>query len=104
METQGWAAVAEALSDLDFPATKEQIVQHAERRGADQAVQAVRALPLATYDNLAEVRRSVPLDRVEEEGQTATEKARQARSPHSEQIAEQLRTVEDEPVRHRGLT
>ncbi len=103
MDTQGWAAVKEALSDLDFPATKEQIVEHAERRGAEQAVKAVRALPLATYDNLAEVRRSVPID-TEEEGQTAAEKARQARSPHSEQIAEHLRSVEDEPVRHRGLT
>jgi hypothetical protein len=51
-----------ALNDLDFPASKQQIVEHVERRGgSDPVLRAVRALPLADYSNVDEVKRGMPL-------------------------------------------
>ena len=52
------------LDDLDFPADKDQIVEHATGRGADRdspAVKALRAMPVATYRNMSEIRSSVDL-------------------------------------------
>lgn len=55
--------VVQALSSLDYPASKWDIVKHAEEVGASEdAVSALRALPLADYRNEEEVMRSVPLD------------------------------------------
>ena len=91
MANTDFAAVQQALEDLDFPATKEEIVQHAERNGSDAAVRLLKALPLGTYRNIAEIRSSVPLDPAADDGQTAADKAAQARSGHSQRIAEHLR-------------
>jgi hypothetical protein len=66
MTTQ-WAHVQEALSDLDFPATKEEIVRHAEGYGDGTAVRLLRAMPLATYRNISEIRSSVRLDPAEDD-------------------------------------
>ncbi len=56
--------VFEPLNDLDYPASKEDVVRHAESRGASEDVlRAVRALPLGDYASRAELRRS--LDTVE---------------------------------------
>jgi hypothetical protein len=53
----------EALSDVDFPLDKEALVRCIEPgRGADDpVVRQLRALPLATYESVAEVLRSVDL-------------------------------------------
>ena len=88
----GWTDVQQTLADLDFPATKEQVVTHAEQRGCSfDALRLLRALPLATYRNISEIRSSVPLDPALDDGQDADLKARQARSPHDGRIAEHLR-------------
>lgn len=51
-----------ALNDLDFPASKQQVVEHVERRGGPgEVLRAVRALPLGDYDNVDEVKRGMPL-------------------------------------------
>jgi len=51
-----------ALNTVDFPASKQALVEHAERGGADDdTVKALRALPLGDYRNHEEVLRSVPL-------------------------------------------
>ena len=56
--------VFEPLNDLDYPASKEDIVRHAESGGASEAVlRVVRALPLGDYASRAELTRS--LDTVE---------------------------------------
>ena len=56
--------VFEPLNDLDYPAGKEDVVRHAESRGASEAVlRALRALPLGDYTSRAELTRS--LDTVE---------------------------------------
>ena len=58
------AQVFEPLNDLDYPASKEDVVRHAESRGASEGVlRAVRALPLGDYASRAELTRS--LDTVE---------------------------------------
>jgi hypothetical protein len=64
MSTDTFAEVQTLLEDLDFPADKDAIVRHAENRGAGEdsvAVRALRAMPLATYRNISEVRSSVDL-------------------------------------------
>jgi hypothetical protein len=56
--------VFEPLNDLDYPASKEDVVRHAEQRGASEDVlRALRALPLGDYASRAELTRS--LDTVE---------------------------------------
>jgi hypothetical protein len=52
------------LEDLDFPADKDRIVEHAVARAADPdspPVKALRAMPVATYRNISEIRSSVDL-------------------------------------------
>ena len=52
--------VFDVLNDLDYPASKEDIVGHAEQRGASADVlRAVRALPLGDYASRAELTRSL---------------------------------------------
>lgn len=88
-----WTHVQEALRDLDFPATKEEIVRHAEGYGDRTTVRMARALPLATYRNMGEIRSSVPLDPAQDEGLTPADEVRRARSPHDHRIAQHLRDV-----------
>ncbi len=55
-------ALDTALNDVDFPASKEQLVEHVESRGATpETIRALRSLPLGDYDNLQQVRQSLPL-------------------------------------------
>ncbi len=60
MEDVSLEEVFEPLNDLDYPASKEDIVRHAEQRGATEAVlKALRALPLGDYASRAELTQSV---------------------------------------------
>ncbi|WP_250033804.1 DUF2795 domain-containing protein [Paractinoplanes maris] len=64
MSTDTFTEVQTLLEDLDFPADKDAIVRHATERGAayDSApVRALRAMPVATYRNISEIRSSVDL-------------------------------------------
>lgn len=94
MNGTSWAQVAEALNDLDFPADKDQIVTHSEQYGDWNVVRLLKALPVATYRNIAELRSSVRLEPGADEGQTPSLKAEQSRSQHSHRIAEHLREVD----------
>jgi hypothetical protein len=93
-----WTDVAEALSDLDFPATKEDIVEHVRRRGAPEPVQRLlRGLPVETYRNISEVRAAAPPDPAVDEGLSPSDRARKARgrhTPHGRLVAEHLRDTE----------
>jgi uncharacterized protein DUF2795 len=56
--------IQDLLDDLDFPADKDQIVDHAESRGGGHdspAVKALCAMPVATYRKISEIRSSVDL-------------------------------------------
>jgi Protein of unknown function (DUF2795) len=52
--------VFQPLNDLDYPASKEDVVRHAESRGASEGVlRVLRALPLGDYASREELTRSV---------------------------------------------
>ncbi len=55
-------AVKTALNDVDWPASKEQLVEHVESRGATpETIRGIRSLPLGDYDNIKQVMQSLPL-------------------------------------------
>ena len=92
MDPKVWDEAEKALGDFDFPASKEDVVAHAARRsGRDDVSRLLRAMPVGTYDNLEQVRRSVRINAAADEGQAVSEKAAKVRSPHSHHIAEHLR-------------
>jgi Protein of unknown function (DUF2795) len=83
----------DALVDVDYPADKQLLLDHAIRNGADDEVLAVlRAVPPVDYGNFAMVLRSV--DTEEATGQSAAEKVVRARQ-HDKPIAEHLRTTDE---------
>ena len=87
-------AIRAALSDVDYPADKQTIVARASANGADEAtLKALRALPLADYDNIGEVIRSADLDPAAAEGQSAPDASAQARSGGHPGIAQHERDV-----------
>lgn len=52
--------VFEPLNDLDYPASKEVVVRHAESRSApEEVLRVLRALPLGDYASRDELARSV---------------------------------------------
>jgi hypothetical protein len=92
-------SVRAALEDLDFPASKQDIVAHVERKGVDEeALRAVRALPLADYASATEVLRSVPFDVAASEGRTAADKAAARRTHKHPGLAEPLKETPRSPV------
>jgi hypothetical protein len=92
-------SVRQTIGDIDFPASKEQLVAHVEGKPHDEeALRAVRALPLADYRNENEVLRSLHLDPAEREGQTAEDKANQARQRGKSGLAEHMRDAPRSPI------
>ncbi|MEV0268096.1 DUF2795 domain-containing protein [Hamadaea sp. NPDC050747] len=84
----------QTLAQFKFPATQQEIVEYAFQYGADPDTRrALHSLPLATYDNLSEVLRSVRLRTADEEGLSASDKVAHSRSKHSRQVAEHLRDL-----------
>jgi hypothetical protein len=89
--------IKDLLSDLDFPASKEQIVNHARQRGADpETDKGLSALPLGDYSNLEEVLRSVPVDPAP--SRTEAERVYQHRHHRKSRLAEHMRPAERPPV------
>jgi hypothetical protein len=93
-----WGDVAEALNDLDFPATKDDVVEHARRRAAPEPVQRLlRGLPWETYANMSEIRRAAPPDPAVDEGLSNSARAAKARGrhhPHGRRVAEYIRDTD----------
>ncbi|GGS31206.1 MULTISPECIES: DUF2795 domain-containing protein [Actinokineospora] len=52
----------DCLDQIDFPATKDDLLDAAVRRGDSTAVQALRAIPPVDYANLTEVFRAAAPD------------------------------------------
>jgi hypothetical protein len=99
MASQLIDGVQAVLDDLDFPASKEEIVAHAQRRGATGVVlRALRALPVADYANKAEVLRSIPVDPDEAEGRTAADKAGERREHTHPGLGEHMKEVARSPI------
>ena len=79
-----------ALKSADYPATKESLLDVAVGAGAEEDVcKALRSLPVAEYDNIDEVLRS--LDTVDATGQADADKAVRARDRTSPGLAEHMR-------------
>lgn len=52
--------VQKYLSGVDYPATKDQLIEHAQSKGADeQALQALRDMPDGEYDGPNRVSKAV---------------------------------------------
>jgi Protein of unknown function (DUF2795) len=52
--------IQKALAGMDYPATKDRIVQHAEQHGADQAIlDALRKIPDREYEGPSGVSKEV---------------------------------------------
>ncbi len=97
MKLRDTRRVKAALNDLDFPADKAQILEHARRNGADPVTgRALAALPVARYDSMAEVLRSVEVDPAPE--RTETERVQQHAYPRKAGLAEHLRPAEKPPL------
>jgi hypothetical protein len=57
MDTNQWDRIAAALRKADFPANRQDLINHARQAEADeQTVAALRGLPVGIYRNLVDVR------------------------------------------------
>lgn len=84
-----------ALSEADFPAEKDQLVQYAQRAGADNdTMHELNAIPAETYGSLAEVERAVSFGPPENE----RERAQRRRSHDKPGLAEQAKDVTEHPI------
>ncbi|MDQ4096395.1 MAG: DUF2795 domain-containing protein [Actinomycetota bacterium] len=82
--------VRSVLEDVDYPASKEALLDAAFRAGAGSDVlKALRALPVEDYGNVDEVVRSV--DTAEATGQSPADKAVRARERAHPELAEHMR-------------
>jgi hypothetical protein len=86
------------LDDLGFPASKEQIVEHARGRDGTRSdtARALAAMPPGDYANLAEVLRSVPAQPAPELSET--ERVYQHRHHRHADLAEHMRDTRLPPV------
>lgn len=88
-----------SLSGVDFPISKERLVEFAENNGVDEeTLRALRSLPTADYTNLTEVERSIPFNRETEEGQSPSDRARQAKGKGKHGVAEHQRETATNPI------
>ena len=84
------AEVRSVLEDVDFPASKEALLDAAFRAGAGSDVlDALRALPMEDYGNVDQVVRSV--ETAEATGQSPADKAVRARERAHPELAEHMR-------------
>lgn len=82
--------LTDALSDADYPATKDELLEVVERNDAGEEVRkAIRSLPPVDYGSTAEVVRSVTVD--VGSGPTDDQHAELARNKRDQQVAESLR-------------
>jgi hypothetical protein len=94
--------VLKALRNVDFPASKEELIQVAIRAGApEEVIHALRAIPPEQYASRAEVARSVPVDIAEELGLSPAQVAEQAREQHRygpQHLSQYMREAPKPPV------
>lgn len=77
------------LTNLDYPAQRDEVIHEAQQQGAPQDVlKALHGLPLVSYRNDQEIVRSADLDPAPERDRA--QRAAQARDRH-ERVAQHLR-------------
>lgn len=88
--------LCEALSDVDYPADKNDLVQAAIRTEADaDTVRALEAIPPVSYANETEVLRAAPLETTQAEA----DRAAQRRLHTHPGLSEQDKDVPEHPIR-----
>lgn len=94
----------EALRDVDFPASKDELIRAAQAAGAsDDLIAALRAIPPVEYANREEVARSVPVDPAAEAGLSPAQRAEAARERRrhgGQHLSQYLREVPKPPLEH----
>ncbi len=93
--------IRRALSAVDYPASKEDLVAQVKQQHPDdpEVIRLLRALPLGEYANTDEVIRSVRLDAAAGEERTEADHALQAREARKRPlVAEHLREVPESPI------
>jgi hypothetical protein len=91
--------VVDALKDVDFPASKDDLVQAARKSGASQeVVAALRGIPPESYANREEVARSVRVDPASDLGTSPAQRAEQARAGGRPGQSQHLRDVPKPPI------
>jgi hypothetical protein len=98
MRVQSTDEIRSVLNDLDFPASKEQVVEHGRRASipGGGTERALAALPPGEYSSLGEVLRSVPVDPAP--GRTESERVSQHRQHSKSLLAEHARDRDLPPV------
>lgn len=88
------------LDGVDFPASKEALVHHAQHQGApEHVIEALQSIPATSYENRDQLSTSVPVSG----GQTDAEKAGERRHHTHDRLAEQeTQTPENPIVQERG--
>ncbi|MFC9962845.1 MULTISPECIES: DUF2795 domain-containing protein [Nocardia] len=95
MVTTDVQRVERALSEVDFPANKDDLVRCATDAKADEdTVRALRAIPPVAYANMTEVLQSVTLD----DGRTEAQRMAQSRDHAHPGVAERDREVPPNPI------
>ncbi|MFD6950305.1 hypothetical protein A6A08_02165 [Nocardiopsis sp. TSRI0078] len=85
------------LGEVDFPAGKDRIVEHARNADADEELlSALRAIPPADYNQPEEVLRSVPLPRSDTDSHPESARAQHRREHGKPGMAESMK--ETRPV------
>jgi hypothetical protein len=95
--------VLSALRNVDFPATKDELLRAAQASGASSEVlRALRAIPPEEYASREEVTRSVPVDPVSDRGLSSGQRGQQARLRGKPGLSQHLREV-PKPAVEEGL-
>ncbi|MPY80462.1 MAG: DUF2795 domain-containing protein [Actinophytocola sp.] len=88
--------LCQALSDVDYPAEKDDLVRTALRAGADtDTVRALEAMPPVSYESETEVLRAAPL----ESTQADADRAAQRKLHTKPGLSEQDKDIPEHPIR-----
>ncbi len=92
--------VREAVEGLNYPASKDDVVGYASSRDIDESVvRALRALPVAIYENRRDLMASVPFDQgVVGEGQDTEDRMNERRRHTHSGLAEHEKQAPQSPV------
>lgn len=88
--------LCQAISDVDYPADKSDLVQTALRAGADaDTVSALNAIPQETYNSEVDVLSAAPL----ESKQAEADRAAQRKLHTKPGLSEQEKDIPEHPIR-----
>lgn len=91
--------ILHAITDVSFPADKEELLRVAEESDASpEVLKALREMPPEQYENKNEVARSVHTDADSDQPHSAAQRAKQASQHGKTGMTQQLRDADKPPV------